>query len=83
MAKFKSRPDPRIIPTQFTAILGKQPYKHFGMRAKSGLKRTAFHDVIGHAKEFHIHRVIFTALKQLQPHSPLQASTAQAHSGWS
>ena len=55
MAKFKSRPDTRIIPTQFTAILGKQPYKHFGMRAKSGLKRTAFHDVIGHAKEFHIH----------------------------
>ena len=55
MTELKSRPDNRIIATEFTALLGKQPYKQLGMRAKSGLKRTAFHDVIGHAKEFHIH----------------------------
>jgi len=55
MTNFKSRPDPRTILTEFTAILGQPPYRRYGMRSKSGLKRTAFFDTIGHAGEFHIH----------------------------
>ncbi|MCZ4351773.1 aminomethyltransferase family protein [Roseovarius aestuarii] len=51
----KSRSDARIIATQFTALLGQPPYRKDIMRSKSGLKRTAFFDTIGHAKEFHIH----------------------------
>lgn len=50
-----SRPDRRTIPTRFTALLGNPPYRRIGMRSKSGLKRTAFFDTIGHAHEFHIH----------------------------
>jgi aminomethyltransferase len=55
MGKMESRPDPRIGATQFAAILGCPPYRRIGMRCKSGLKRTAFFDTIGFAREFHIH----------------------------
>jgi aminomethyltransferase len=43
----ESRPDPRFVRSQFASVIGRPPYVLTGIRARKGLKRTAFFPTIG------------------------------------